>query len=195
MNAFLVPAGLPVYCVHTSNPSIPNHFAAPATAFAFVHALSLLVAAGQWTKPPRGGLRSLSFQGLGQGFAQRSQARRSARPNRVHVVSCLPCSRCYGRVVHFRQLSTSCCHDAVAFGFRRVNVPPGGDFHPAVCTPSQAHERRLPVGLARSPFQEIGSRLTLGRMTALSGLEIRAPEWSTDSRSPTAWTLCGQEWQ
>ena len=46
-------------------------------------------------------------------------------------------SRCYGRVVHLRQLSTSCCHDAVAFGYRRVNVPLDGDFHPAVCTPSQ----------------------------------------------------------
>src|SRR6266550_2686263 len=48
-------------------------------------------------------------------------------------------SRHYGRVVHLRQLPTSCCHDAVAFGFRRVNVPPDRDFHPAVCTPSQAH--------------------------------------------------------
>ena len=52
-------------------------------------------------------------------------------------------SRCYGRVVHLRQLSTPCCHDAVAFGFRRVNVPPDGDFHPAVWAPLQAHESRL----------------------------------------------------
>src|SRR5207253_4275554 len=52
-------------------------------------------------------------------------------------------SRCYGRVVHLRQLSTSCCHNAVAFGYRRVNVPPDGDLHPAVCSPSQAHEPRL----------------------------------------------------
>ena len=48
-------------------------------------------------------------------------------------------SRRYGRVVHFRQISTSCHHDAVAFSFRRVNVPPYGDLHPVVCTPSQAH--------------------------------------------------------
>ena len=27
----------------------------------------------------------------------------------------------YGRVVHLRQLPTPCCHDAVAFGHRRVN--------------------------------------------------------------------------
>ena len=47
----------------------------------------------------------------------------------------------YGRVVHFRLLPTPCCHDAVAFGYRRVNFPPDGDFHPIVCTPSQAHER------------------------------------------------------
>src|SRR5439155_25965695 len=30
-----------------------------------------------------------------------------------------------------------------AFGYRRVNVPPDGDFHPAVWTPSQAHERGI----------------------------------------------------
>lgn len=47
----------------------------------------------------------------------------------------------YGRVVHFRLLPTPCCHDAVAFGYRRVNFPPDGDFHPTMCTPSQAHER------------------------------------------------------
>jgi len=49
MNAVLVRAGLPVYLVHTSNPSVPNHLAASATAFALVHALFLLVAADQWT--------------------------------------------------------------------------------------------------------------------------------------------------
>ena len=53
-------------------------------------------------------------------------------------------SRCYGPVVHLRQLSTPCRHDAVAFGYRRVNVPPGRDSRPAVCTPSQAHERGRP---------------------------------------------------
>jgi hypothetical protein len=66
-------------------------------------------------------------------------------------------SRCYGRVVHLRQLSTSCCHDAVAFGYRRVNLPPDGDFHPAVCTPSQAHERGhscpMPLGFGISFFE------------------------------------------
>src|SRR5437867_3883167 len=31
-------------------------------------------------------------------------------------------SRYYGRVVHLRQLPTSCRHDAVAFGYRRVNA-------------------------------------------------------------------------
>jgi hypothetical protein len=53
-------------------------------------------------------------------------------------------SPCYGPVVHLRQLPTPCRHDAVAFGYRRVNVPPDRDSHPAVCTPSQAHERRPP---------------------------------------------------
>jgi hypothetical protein len=50
-------------------------------------------------------------------------------------------SRRYGPVVHLRLLPTPCRHDAVAFDCRRVNVPPDRDFHPAVCTPSQAHER------------------------------------------------------
>ena len=49
-------------------------------------------------------------------------------------------SRCYGRVVHLRQLPTPCCHDAVAFGYRPVNVRPDGDLHPAMWTSSQAHE-------------------------------------------------------
>jgi hypothetical protein len=49
-------------------------------------------------------------------------------------------SRRYGPVVHLRLLPTPCRHDAVAFDCRRVNVPPDRDFHPAVSTPSQAHE-------------------------------------------------------
>ena len=70
----------------------------------------------------------------------RNSARRLAgRCSRIRFTLC--CSLCYGRVVHFRQLPTPCCHDAVAFGFRRVNVPPDGDFHPAMCTPPQTHER------------------------------------------------------
>src|SRR5213078_4831450 len=67
-------------------------------------------------------------------------------------------SRYYGRVVHLRQLSTSCRHGAVAFGYRRVNVPPDGDLHPAVCTPSQAHER---ARLGRS--QSAPRRLALAK--------------------------------
>jgi len=73
----------------------------------------------------------------------RNSARRLAgRCSRIGFTLCL--SRCYGRVVHLRQLPTPCCHDAVAFGYRRANVPPDGDFHPAVCTPSQAHKRGRP---------------------------------------------------
>ncbi len=149
MNTLLVPAGLPAYFVHTSNLSVPNHLATPATAFVLVHALSLLVAAGQGTEPPLGDSGALPLLGLGQGFAQHSQARRSARPNRVHFVSCLVN---YGQVVHLQQLSTPCYHGAVAFGFRRVNVPPGGDFHPAMCTPSQAHERGIYSAASRQVY-------------------------------------------
>src|SRR5207244_5641320 len=88
MNTLLVRAGLPVYCAHTSNPSVPNHLAASAQAFVLVHSLSLLGTASQGTEPPSGGPRTLSCAGHGTGFAQRSQARQSARPNRVHYVSC-----------------------------------------------------------------------------------------------------------
>ena len=50
----------------------------------------------------------------------RNSARRLAgRCSRIGFTLCL--SRCYGRVVHLRQLSTPCYHDAVAFSYRRVN--------------------------------------------------------------------------
>jgi len=64
-------------------------------------------------------------------------------------------SRCYGQVVHFRQLPTPCYHDAVAFGYRRVNVSPDGDSHPAGCTPSQAHERARPRAQPRGTPQRV----------------------------------------
>lgn len=59
----------------------------------------------------------------------------------------------YGPMVHLRQLSTPCCHDAVAFGHRRVNEPPDEDFHLAIWTPSQAHERGIhsPSDTATAP--------------------------------------------
>jgi hypothetical protein len=93
----------------------------------------------------------------------RNSARRLAsRCSRIGFTWCL--SRCYGRVVHLRQLPTPCYHDAVAFGFRRVNVLPDGDFHPAVCTPPQAHERgrlgRRPRRLAED-FRARGSHSTV----------------------------------
>jgi hypothetical protein len=52
-------------------------------------------------------------------------------------------SLCYGRVVHLRQLPTPCCHDAVAFGFRQVNLCLTGTFTPLCSTHSQAHDRGL----------------------------------------------------
>src|SRR5258706_3904406 len=91
MNAVLVPSGLPAYRVHSSNPSVPTHPAAPTTTFSLVHAFVLFVAAGQWTGSPCGDPRIRSFVGLGPGFAQRSQARRSAWLYRVFVASCLTC--------------------------------------------------------------------------------------------------------
>jgi hypothetical protein len=157
MNTVWSTASLPVYLVHTSNPSVPNHPATPATAFC------LLVAAGQRTRPK--GRGKSSHGGHGAGFAQRSQARRSAWSNRVYDVSIVDMSRRHERVVHLWQLSTSGCPDVVAFSSRRVNVPPDGDLHPAVWSPSQAHERG------------IHSASTLGRTTA-KRTEVRAPEKS-----------------
>jgi hypothetical protein len=77
MNSVLTPVGLPAYLLHTSNPSVPNHSSAAATAFSFVHASFLLVTAGHWTLPLSRHRRISPFQGLDQGFAQRSQARQS----------------------------------------------------------------------------------------------------------------------
>src|SRR5207245_11636772 len=92
MNTVLSPTSLPAYLDHASNPSVSNHPAAPARAFVFVHALFLLRAAGQRTLPVVSSRGNLSHQGLGRGFAQRSQARRSAWPNRVDVASWLSCN-------------------------------------------------------------------------------------------------------
>ena len=91
-------------------------------------------------------------------------------------------SRHYGRVVHLRQLSTPCCHDAVAFGYRRVNIPPDGDSHPAVCAPSQAHERRRPrrrgrrrsqYGLSHGPLCKHPRREGMGCSQALNGPRMK----------------------
>src|SRR5205823_13651196 len=80
--------------------------------------------------------------------ASHSARRLAGRHGRIGFTLChLLHVTYYGRVVHLRQLPTSCCHDAVAFGYRRVNVSPDGDFHPAVWTPSQAHERGQPCPL------------------------------------------------
>jgi hypothetical protein len=93
-----------------------------------------------WPEAHRG---RFSRVGSEPGFAQRSQARQSVWPNRIHVLSCLYMSCRYRPVVHLRQLPTPCCHDAVAFDCRRVNVPSDRDFHPVECTPSQAHDRAV----------------------------------------------------
>jgi hypothetical protein len=103
----------------------------------------------------------------------RNSARRLAgRCSRIRFTLC--CSLCYGRVVHFRQLPTPCCHDAVAFGFRRVNVSPGRDFHPAVGTPSQAHARGLQsAGTSNHPTRLEFSRAS--DVPTVRRTEVRVP--------------------
>lgn len=49
----------------------------------------------------------------------------------------------YGLVVHPRQLSTSCCHDPVAFVYRPVKVSLDREFARALCKPSLTHEYDL----------------------------------------------------
>src|SRR5207244_12597877 len=86
----LLPA-LPAYRAHTSTPSLPNPPTAPTTTFSLVHALCLFVVAGHWTESLGRDSRIVSSPGHGVGFAQRSQARRSAWLYRVYVASCLAC--------------------------------------------------------------------------------------------------------
>src|SRR4030095_10212169 len=133
MNTVLVPPGLPASLAHTSCPSVSNH--PPATSwllsrspFCSVHGRCPVRLLPRAEHLLRGGL------GYVTDFAQRSQAHPAGWPNRVHFVSCGMKPR-YGRTVHLRQLPTPCYHDAVAFGYRRVNAPPDGDFHPAMCAP------------------------------------------------------------
>ena len=71
-------------------------------------------------------------------------------------------SRRYGRVVHLRQLSTSCFHDAVAFGYRRVKLPPDRDLHPAMGAPSQAHECGASRRFRFARCKMLESRVNLG---------------------------------
>ena len=80
-------------------------------------------------------------------------------------------ARGYGRVVPLRQLPTSCCHDAVAFGSRPVNDRPDGDFHPAEWTPSQAYEcaRLLALLKQRTAAGDLLPHSCFPQTTGLSG--------------------------
>ena len=128
----VAPTGLPASLVHTSNRSVPNHppplsrhfsvrppfsSARESCSFDPVPFRSQRVSFPPWFGA---GLRSwLAGSPVGQ-----------AESGSLCVMFLMP--RCYGPVVHLRQLPTPCCHNAVAFGYRRVNVPPDRDFHPAV---------------------------------------------------------------
>jgi len=73
-------------------------------------------------------------------------------------------SGCYGGVVHLRQICIWCCHGAVAFGYRPVNGRPDGDLHPAMWTPSQAHEcTAMTVSIAHRPTEPVELR-TLSKL-------------------------------
>jgi hypothetical protein len=138
MNTVLVPTGLPAYLVHTFPPFRPQPPRRPSPS---ICARSRFLSAGG-RKPENPARRQRdtlppgSWPGLRTALAGSPVG--AAESGSRCVMSVM--SRCYGRVVHLRQLPTSCCHDAVAFGYRPVNVRPDGDLHPAMWTPSQAHE-------------------------------------------------------
>jgi len=98
-------------------------------------------------------------------------------------------SRRYGRVVHFRQLPTSCRHEAVAFGCRRVNFPPDGDFHPAVCSPSQAHDRE-PSPARSSHAREMAHRSVARRLCIRTRCEPGTARGPVSSRAMAPWSQC-----
>jgi hypothetical protein len=179
MNAVLTLAGLPAFLVPTSNPSVPNHSTTPVPPFGFVHRS---LCSGPPASPPGcpEAPKEISPRSVlaGASLSTRSLA---AWCSRIGFTLChVFMSRCYGRVVHFRLLPTPCCHGAVAFRFRRVNVSPDRDFHPAVCTPSQARARGPPARLHRAsgtPWPD-GRRRPERRSRGVSGRDARgrAPE-------------------
>jgi len=150
MNTVLVPTGLPASRVHTSHPSVPNHLAAqpqhscPFTLFSAGGRRPENPARRQRDNFPRGSWPGLGFPCKTRfawvpfGTALAGWPVGAAESGSRCVLSGM--ARGYGRVVPLRQLPTPCCHDAVAFGSRPVNDRPGGDFHPAEWTPSQAYE-------------------------------------------------------
>jgi hypothetical protein len=67
-------------------------------------------------------------------------------------------------------ISDKCCHGAVAFDYRRVNDPPDRDFHPAVCTPPQAHECASPLALFRGAFPQKAAKATKAEVRILRAI-------------------------
>ena len=126
------PTGLPAYFAYTSCHSVSNHPTVMSRPFfrslfpsARVHCPAGLL------RQQRRGSSHYGKHGLQDGL-------RSAVAGSSHRLaeSSSRCSStmilCYGLAVHLRQLSTPCCHDAVAFGYRPVILRPDGDFHPAM---------------------------------------------------------------
>lgn len=127
----------------------------------------------RWVAPPRPGLSSKRIP---------AAPRPSVKPSTSSTWRKQPVWRAWPK----------CCHDAVAFGHRRVNVPPGGDFHPAIWAPSQAHERGLqsaPVMRTRSDgsFRPGADRP--------AGLRSKgAPRWIPGPRRRSGCHTSGTRW-
>lgn len=137
MNSVLVPMGLPAYLAHTSNPSVPNHGICSCSLFLSARGrtpVNLLPLRGRRESFPLGSWRGLRSAIAGSPVGMAESDSRCA----IFIMSL-----CYGRVVHLRQLPTPCCHDAVAFGFRQVNLCLTGTFTPLCSTHSQAHDRGI----------------------------------------------------
>jgi len=181
MNTVLVPTGLPASRVHTSHPSVPNHLAAqpqhscPFTLFSAGDRRPENPARRQRDNFPRGSWPGLGFPCKTRfawvpfGTALAGWPVGAAESGSRCVLSGM--ARGYGRVVQLRQLPTPCGHDAVAFGSRPVNDRPGGDFHLAEWTPSQAYEcaRLLALSDSDTAPADLPTHACPPQTTGLSG--------------------------
>ena len=176
MNSVLSPAGLPAYLVLTSNPSVPNHSTAPVPPFGFVH---LLLCSGPLASQPMEPLGSRR-EFIPDRFWLRLRSAVAVSPSGVAESD----SRCV--IFHLTLLRTGCSLSAAShlvlprrscLRFQAGEPPPDRDFHPAVCTPSQAHDcgSPLPLWQLRNQAQGEVSPVAFHRRA------VKAPE---DWRSP-----------
>lgn len=95
-------------------------------------------------------------------------------------------SSCYGPVVHLRLLSTPRFRECGYLRFQTGERPPGRDLHPAVCTPSQAHEFRIyavPTQRQSIPTQQRFATYSDRLKAELQTAELQTAELQAGRRS------------